>query len=107
MKTGESPLADLIMEDVLDKFELLIGITQSVAMCQVEHLAVDLRRLRLLMQNHTTLLLQIIVGPDIVVAGEVMHLHTHICQLRKLPQETSVALWYDKLVFVPEVKHVT
>ena len=66
------------MEDCPDEFETLVGVAQSVAMSQEEYLTVDLCSQRLLMQYHATFLLQIIIGPDIMIACEVMHLDTHV-----------------------------
>ena len=66
------------MEDAPDDFETLIGVAQSVAMSQEEYLTVYLCGQGLLMQDNTTFLLQILVGPDIMIASEVMHLDTHV-----------------------------
>ena len=58
------------------------------------------------MQDDATLLLQIVVGPDVVIACEVMHLNTHVGQFRQLAQKAGKALGDDVFVFVPEVEHV-
>ena len=94
------------MEDCPDEFETFIRVAQSVAMSQEEYLTVDLCGQRLLMQYDATLLLQIIVSPYIVVACEVMHLNTHVCELGNLSEESGKPLWHYIFVFVPEVKHV-
>ena len=69
-------------------------------------LVANLRGKRLTMENDATLLLQIAVGPYIVVAREEMHLHTKIGQFRELAEEASATLWHDILVFVPKVEHI-
>ena len=66
------------MEDALDELETLVGIAQTIAMRQEEDLAIELGGLRLLVEDDATLLFQIAIGPDIVVAREIMHLDTHI-----------------------------
>ena len=60
----------------------------------------------LFVQDDTTLLLQVFVCPDVVVAREIMTLHSHICQLGNLAEEARKALRYHVAVFIPEVKHV-
>lgn len=69
-------------------------------------LVANLRGKRLTMENDATLLLQIAVGPYIVVAREEMHLHTKVGQFRELAEEASAPLWHDILVFVPKVEHI-
>lgn len=106
MYHAEEALAYAVVEHAADKLELMVGVAQSVAMGEIEHLAVDVHRLGLFMENHSTFLLQIAVHPDVVVAGEVMHLHTHVGQLRQFAQEARVALGHHILVFIPEVEHI-
>lgn len=69
-------------------------------------LVANLRGKRLTMENDAALLLQIAVGPYIVVAREEMHLHTKVGQFRELAEEASATLWHDILVFVPKVEHI-
>ena len=106
MERRESPLTGAIMKNTLDKFEALIGITQPVAMCQEEDLAIKLSGLRLLVEDNTALLFQITVSPNVVVACEVMHLDTHIGEFGEFSQEAGEALGHHIFVFVPEVEHV-
>ena len=94
------------MEDGSDQLERLVRVAHPVTMRQEELVTVYLCRLRLLMQYHATLLLQILIRPDIVVAREVVHLNAHIRQLRQLPQESCEPLWHYIFVFVPEVEHI-
>lgn len=69
-------------------------------------LVANLRGKRLTMENDAALLLQIAIGPYIVVAREEMHLHTKVGQFRELAEEASATLWHDILVFVPKVEHI-
>ena len=78
MQRAEQSLTGTVMEDTLEHLEFFVRITQSVAMSHEEHLSPDLRGQRLFMQDHPTLLFQVTIHPDVMVAGEVMHLHTGI-----------------------------
>ena len=80
MDGGEEELAHLTMEEGTKKLEFLVGITQSVAMGKQEYLAIDLGGERLLVQDNATLLLQVVEGPDVVIASEVVYLNAHIRQ---------------------------
>ena len=80
MDGGEEELAHLTMEEGTKKLEFLVGITQSVAMGKQEYLAIDLGGERLLVQDNATLLLQVVEGPDVVIACEVVYLNAHIRQ---------------------------
>ncbi len=75
-------------------------------MGQIELLAIDFCGEGLFVQNQSALLCEVIVAPDIVVACEEMHLHTHIRQLRQLAQEAGIALGYHRLELIPEVEHI-
>ena len=69
-------------------------------------MTVNLRRLLLFVKNNATFLRQVLIGPDVVIAREVMHLDAHIRQFRQLSQEAGKAFGYNILVLIPEVEHV-
>ena len=94
------------MEDTAYHLERLVGVAQSVAVGQIEDLAIELDGLRLLVQDDATFLCQIVIGPDVVVACEVVHLDAHVCQLGYLSKETGEAFGHHIFIFVPEVKHI-
>ena len=106
MYVGKCPLTQFRMEQVAQQLELLVWITETVAVCQEEDFSVNLGGERLLVQDDTALFLSVFVGPDVVVAREVMHLDTHVGQFREFAEETGIALRYHVFVFVPEVEHV-
>ena len=106
MQSREEPLAGLAVEDAAYHLERLVGIAQPVAVSQVENLAIELNCLWLFMQDNTALFLQVFVGPDIVVASEVMYLDTHVGQFGYLSEETGEAFWHHIFIFVPEVEHI-
>ena len=80
MQRREEPLAHLVVEDGTNNLKRLIGVAHAVAMSQEELMAIDLGSLWLFMQDDATLLFQVLVGPDVVVTCEIMHLDTHIRQ---------------------------
>ena len=57
MQPCEQRLAEFAVEDAAYELELLVGVAKAVAVGQEEHLAVDFRRLRFLVQDDTTFLL--------------------------------------------------
>ena len=106
MEGGKEPLAHLVMEDGTNHLKRLVGVAHAIAMSQEELLAVNLGGLGLLVENNATLLFQIFVCPDVVIAREIVHLNPHICQFGDFAQETGEPLWHHILVFIPEVEHV-
>ena len=84
MQGGEKELAYLVMKNRTDQLEGLVGVAQSVTMCQVENLIENLQGGWLTVNDDTTLFLQIAESPDIVITGKEMHLHTHVCQFGEL-----------------------
>ena len=74
------------MEDGTNHLERLVGVAHAVTMSQKELMTIDFSCFRLLMQNDTTLLLQIVIGPDVVITCKEMHFHTHVGQFRQLPK---------------------
>ena len=76
MQRTEEVLAEAVVEHLAYEFEARVRVAQSVAMSQIEHLAVDVHRFRLLVQDDATLLLQISIHPDVVVAGGDMIMYT-------------------------------
>ena len=71
------------MENPSDELERLVGVAQSVSMSQEEHFSVNLGGQRLFVKDDTTLLFQLVVGPDVVVACEVVYFDAHIRQFRQ------------------------
>ena len=94
------------MENGANQFERLVRVTHAVAMSQKELMAINLRRLFLFVQNDATLLLQVFIGPDVVIACKVMHLDTHVGQFRQLTQKPRKTFGNDILVLIPEIKHI-
>ena len=94
------------MEQGTQELELLVWVAKSVAMCKEEHLAVYLGGEWLLMEYHTALLLKVVVGPDVVVAGEIVHFYPHVGEFGEFAEKACVTSWHDIFVFVPEVEHV-
>ena len=106
MHAIEQPLAGGVMEHTAQELEFHVGVTQSVAMGQIEYLIVNLDGGWLTVQNNATFLLQIAIGPQVVVACEEMYLDPHIGQFGDLTQETGESLGHHIAVLIPEVEHI-
>ena len=106
MKRAEQHLAEAVVEYTLYELELAVGVAQSVAVRQIEHLVVYLHRLRTCMYYHSALVVQITVRPNVVVAREVVHLNAHVGKLRQFAEEARVALGHRITPLIPEVEHV-
>ena len=106
MDGGEEALADAVVEHGAYDLELRVGVAQPVAVGQIEDAAVELRGQRLAVDDDAALALQVVEGPDVVVAREVVHLDAHVCQLGDLAEEARVALRHHVFIFEPEVEHV-
>ena len=106
MKRAEQHLAEAVVEHTLYELELAVGVAQSIAVRQIEHLVVYLHRLRTRMNYHSTLVVQIAIRPNVVVAREVVHLNAHVGKLRQFAEEARVALGHRITPLIPEVEHV-
>ena len=84
MERREEPLAHFVMKDGTNDFERLVGVAHAVTMSQEELLAVNLGGFGLFVQDNTAFLFQVFVGPDVVVACEIVHLDTHVSQFGEL-----------------------
>ena len=106
MNASKKPLANRIVEDRAKQTKLAAGVTQSVAMSKQEYLVAQLDGYRFGMHNHSTLLLEIILAPHIVVTREEVHLDAHVCQFANLAKDSGVPLRHHILVLVPEVEDI-
>ena len=106
MERTEQYLTEAVVEHTLYELELAVGVAQSVAVRQIEHLVVYLHRLRTCMNYHSALVVQIAIRPDGVVAREVVHLNAHIGKLRQFAEEARVALGHRITPLIPKVEHV-
>ena len=82
MQGREQALQGTTMENGLYQayLPMTVGIVQPVTMGKIEDFTSQFKSLRLTMQNHATLFLQVIATPHIVVSHKIVHLHTHIGQ---------------------------
>lgn len=106
MEGREGPLTGTVVEDALKELEAFVGIAQSVAMRQEEYLTIEFGGLGLLVEDDATLLFQITIGPDVVVACEKMHLDAHVSEFGEFAQKAGKALGHHIFVLVPEVEHI-
>ena len=82
----------------------LIG--KLIAMGEEKFPSVNLGKKSLAMNNHATLLFEIIFTPKVVVAGKEMHLHPTVCKFGYFTQETGKTFWHGISILVPEVEHI-
>ena len=107
VKGAEHALAGAVVEHAAYEVELRVVVAEAVAVGQVEYLSVYFRGYGLCVQRHSAFLFEVVVCPDVVVAGEEMHLDAHVSQFRQLAEEARVALGHNVLVLVPEVEDVS
>ncbi len=107
VQTREAPLAETIAEEGAKNAETATGIAQSVAMPKIEHAVGQFNRNGVVVNSHATLLLEIVLGPDVVVAGKEMNLYPIVGKFGYLSQNTRISLRDNMLVLIPEVKYVT
>ena len=101
----KKPLQQRAVEDGTKNSEVRF-IGKFIAMGKEELHAVYLGQQRLAMYYHATLLLEVVLAPKVVVAGEEMNLGTIVCELGNLTQEAGKALGHYILVLVPEIEHI-
>ena len=106
MQRTEQRLARTAVEYTAQELEARVGIAQSVAVREVEHLVVNLHCLRLRVYRHAAFVVQIAVGPDVVVARKEVHFYAHVGEFGYFSEEARVAFGHDIAVFVPEIEHV-
>ena len=58
------------------------------------------------MQDYAAFFFKVAERPDVVVAGEEVHLYAHVRQFGQLAQKACVAFGHDVFVLIPEVEHV-
>lgn len=106
MHEVEESLAHTVVEHCPQKPERTTGVSKPVTMSEVENLIVNFCRDGFPVNDKTTLLLQVSISPDIVIACEEMDLYAHISKLGQFPQKARKPLWHNIAVLVPEVEHV-
>ena len=106
VKEVEQTLAETVMKHLAQELKLMVGVAQPIAVRQEENLVGYLGGFGFRVHRHATFLLQIAVGPDIVIARKEVHLYAHISKFRYLTQETRVTFRHHIAIFVPEVEHI-
>lgn len=104
--TGKQPLQHGIVKHAAQESELAVGVTQPIAMSQIEEFALDIYSHRFIMHDDTTLLGEILLAPEVVVTDEKVHLYTMVGEFAHLAQEAGKPLRHHVAVFEPEVEYV-
>ncbi len=106
MEAREETLAETVAEEGTHEAELGVGITQTVTVAEVEEFVGNLDGDGIVVHLHATLLLEIVLTPDVMVASKEMHLDAHVGEFADLAQEACVAFGHHVPILVPEVEDV-
>ena len=80
--------------------------TKAVAMSKTETFPADLHQGWLLQTCHPELL-EIAVGPDVVIAREEIHLHTSVKKFLDRSKHPDISLRHHITILIPEIPYVT
>ena len=107
MEGTEKNLHETTFEHFLEGPVSSAALPEKISVPQTEPLAFKLYRQRLLVENDTYLLLEVTVGPDIVVPVQEMNFNATVAKTGQSPQGTGETPWYHVFVFVPEVENIS
>ena len=107
MYGGEKGLQEFAVKHGAQKFELLVGVAQTIAVGKVELFAVYFRGERFAVHDDAALAGQIVAAPNIMVTCEEMHFHSYVRQFGQLSQKTGISFRHNGLEFIPEVEHIS
>jgi len=107
MEGGKHPLTQFVVKNTTQEAEGTAGIAQPIAMPEEEQLIGEFDSDGLVVHDHATLLLEVVLDPDVVVAGKEMHLDTVVGEFADLAQQTRKTLGHAMLIFEPKVEDVT
>jgi pantothenate synthetase len=85
MYGSKEALAEFVVKQAAQPFELPVIVAQAIAMRKVKGLTIEFRNYALAMQNNATLLFQVITHPQVVITNEEMHFYAHVGEFRNLP----------------------
>ena len=102
----EQPLAQRAVENASQEAVFGVWVAQTVAMGHVEDAVVNLGGHGRLVDLDATLLLEVAVGPEVVVAGKKVYLYAAVGEFGELAEKSGVALGHHVAVLVPEIKHI-
>ena len=102
----EEYLTQTVAEDEAQQLELRVGVAEAVAVGQEEDLVAEFQRQWFAVHDDAAFFLQIVVGPDVMVTGEEVHLYAEVRQLADFAQEAREALRHHQFILMPEVEHI-
>ena len=105
VKHAEQNLQETAMEDAADDPVSERHIPQSVTMTETEFHAGNINHTRLFEAFHAELL-EVAVGPDVVVSGEEIHIHTTVHELLQGSENPYISFRNDITVLIPEIPNV-
>ena len=71
-----------------------------------ELLAIQFKKTRLAMNNHSTLLLKIIKAPHVMITSKEVHLYSLVGKFGHLAKETGIAFGNCVAELIPEIKDI-
>ena len=105
MERRETGLEEAVVEHLAHELVAAVAGAETVAVAEAETRAADFNLVRLTELDHSELL-EIAVGPDIVVAGEEIHLDTRVHEVQERREHPYISFRDDVAVFVPEIPDV-
>lgn len=106
MKTGEEAAQKAAVENGTEAGELPIAIAKSVAVGQIKRASHDFRGEGGCVDRYAAFFMQIVIDPQVVVAGKEVDFDALVGQFRELAEEAGVALGNYGAELIPEVEHV-
>ena len=107
MYGGEKGLQEFAVKHGAQKFELLVGVAQTIAVGKVELFAVYFRGERFAVHDDAALAGQIVAAPKVMVSREKVDFYSQVGQFGQLAQKAGVSFGHYGTEFVPEVEHVS
>ena len=103
---AEEDLKEAAMEDASDDPVAKRHVSESVTMTETKSDAGDIHDTRLFKTFHAELL-EVTIGPDVVVSSEEIHIHATVHEFLQGSECADIALWHHIAVFIPEIPDVT
>jgi hypothetical protein len=106
MKHAEQELQHTVVEDTSQETVTCRHRTETVTMTQAETPSADFHKTRLLKTPHSQLL-EITVGPYVVITLEEEDLDTSVHEILQSSKHPDIAFGYHITVLVPEIPHIS
>jgi hypothetical protein len=105
-KVGVQELRYLVCEDPFDEGVTLAAAAETVAVPHIDTFAVDFAQARLVIDLDAKFIFQVMILPNIVIAGEIINLHARLCEFCQFVEKSVKTLGNHVVPFVPKIKNV-